>query len=177
MRLLQRFGLPRSTIAIPYLGFLASVTLSSVSALSCSPPRLSSATSRPSADAAASPSRILGRRGFILRTVARLHRPRVFSRIRGSATLCSLTAKVSPFTTRFYGALGTIRLQSSSASRGKARSLLVSRPASVCFGACPDFGARSVTTARPPLHTHLAGSLFATYTSSASCFLQTHHLW
>ncbi len=40
-----------------------------------------------------------------------------------------------------------------------------------------DFGTRSATSARPPPYTHIAGSLFATYTGSASCFLQTSHLW
>ncbi len=37
----------------------------------------------------------------------------------------------------------------------------------------PDIGSRSATPARPPPLGHLAGSLFATYTASASCFLQT----
>ena len=65
------------------------------------------------------------------------------------------------------------RPQSSRASRGKTRALLVSRPASAPFGSGKsDIGARSLTPARPPPGTHLAGSLFATYTSSASCFLQ-----
>jgi len=41
----------------------------------------------------------------------------------------------------------------------------------------PDIRSRLITSARPPLQHHIAGSLFATYTGSASCFLQTHHLW
>ncbi len=70
------------------------------------------------------------------------------------------------------------RHQSSRASRGKTRALLVSRPASAPFGSCKsDIGARSLTPARPPPGTHLAGSLFATYTSPASCFLQAAHYW
>jgi hypothetical protein len=40
----------------------------------------------------------------------------------------------------------------------------------------PDIRSRSLTTARPPHQHHIAGSLFATYTGSASCFLQTPHL-
>ena len=35
----------------------------------------------------------------------------------------------------------------------------------------------TVTSARPPPQHHLADSLFATYTGSASCFLRTHHFW
>jgi hypothetical protein len=117
------------------------------------------------------------RRGFVLHTVTRLHWPRVLSTTRGSATLCSLPVQGSPFPGRFYGARGNFVLQSSSASRGKAHHLLVSRPASACFGLWSDIGTRSAVSARPPPHTHIAGSLFATYTSSASCFLRTSHLW
>ena len=74
------------------------------------------------------------RRGFILHTVTRLHRPRVISTTRGSATLCSLPVKGSPFPGRFHGARGNFMLQSRSASRGKAHHLLVSPPASARLG-------------------------------------------
>jgi hypothetical protein len=117
------------------------------------------------------------RRGFILHTVTRLLRPRVFSTTRGSATLCSLPVQGSPFPSWFYGARGNFVLQSRSASRGKTRHLSVSRPASVRFGFRSNIGTRSARSACPSTHTHLAGSLFATYTDSASCFLQTSHLW
>jgi len=82
----------------------------------------------------------------------------------------------SPLAVRFYGALGNTGLQSRRASRGKTHCLLVSRPTSVRF-ATTDIGTRSATTARPAPHTHIVGSLFATYTSSASCFLQTSYFW
>ena len=117
------------------------------------------------------------RRGFLLHAVTRLHWPRVISTTRGSATLCPLTVQGPPLPARFYGARGNFVLQDRSASRGKTHHLLVSRPASACFGFRSDIGTRSNTPARPPPHTHIAGSLFATYTSSASCFLQTSHLW
>ena len=117
------------------------------------------------------------RRGFLLYTVTRLHWPRVISTTRGSATLCPLSIQGPPFLKRFYGARGNFVLQDRSASRGKTRHLTVSRPASARFGSRPDIGTRSAMPARPPPRTHLAGSLFATYTGSASCFLQTYHLW
>jgi hypothetical protein len=82
----------------------------------------------------------------------------------------------SPFPGRFYGPIGNLRGHSRRASRGKAHHLLVSRPASVRFGSS-DIGTRLVRSARPPPRSHLAGSLFATYTSSASCFLRTSHFW
>ena len=62
--------------------------------------------------------------------------------------------------------------QKSRASPGKTHPLPVSRPASRRFGS-PDIRSRSSTPARPPPRRHLAGSLSATYTASASCFLQT----
>jgi hypothetical protein len=64
------------------------------------------------------------------------------------------------------------RRQGRRASLGKTHHLPVSRPASCQLGS-PDIRPRLVTSARPPRQHHLAGSLFATYTGSASCFLQT----
>ena len=55
-------------------------------------------------------------------------------------------------------------------------SLPVSRPTSQRFGS-PDIRTRLVTTARPLPLCHIVGSLFATYTGSASCFLRTPHFW
>ncbi len=55
-------------------------------------------------------------------------------------------------------------------------SLPVSRPTSQRF-ASPDIRTRLVTTARPRPLCHIVGSLSATYTGSASCFLQTPHFW
>lgn len=95
---------------------------------------------------------------------------------RGSATLCSFPVGGSPFPGRLYGPIGNLRIHSSRASRGKTHRLLVCRPAPVRFGTS-DIGTRFVPSARPPPRTHLAGSLFATYTSSASCFLRTSHYW
>ncbi len=67
---------------------------------------------------------------------------------------------------------GNLQRQSSRASLGKTHHLPLSRPASCQFGS-PDIRSRLVTSARPPPQHHLAGSLVATYTGSASCFLQT----
>ena len=86
------------------------------------------------------------------------------------------SATGSPLAVRFHGALGNTGLQSRRASRGKTHHLLVSRPTSVRF-ATTDMGTRAATTARPASYAHIVGSLFATYTSSASCFLQTPHFW
>jgi hypothetical protein len=117
------------------------------------------------------------RRGFVLHSVTRLLRPRVLSTTRGSATLCHFPVQGSPLPGPLYGARGNLVLHGRSASRGKTHRLLVSRPPSACFDFRSDIGTRSSTPARPSPHTHIAGSLFATYTSSASCFLQTSHLW
>ncbi len=62
------------------------------------------------------------------------------------------------------------------ASLGKTHHLPVCRPAS-CQVSAPDIRPCLVTSARPPPQHHLAGSLCATYTGSASCFLQTSHFW
>ena len=40
-------------------------------------------------------------------------------------------------------------------------------------GGSSDIGIRAAMAAHPPPYTHLTGSLFATYTGAASCFLQT----
>lgn len=95
---------------------------------------------------------------------------------RGSATLCSFPVGGSPFTGRLYGPIGNLQVHSGRASRGKTHHLLVCRPAPVRFG-MSDIGTRLVSSARPPRRAHLAGSLFATYTISASCFLRTSHYW
>ena len=60
--------------------------------------------------------------------------------------------------------------------RVRSHRLPISRPTSPRFGS-PDIRTRSATPARPPPRSHLVGSLFATYMGSASCFLQTPHLW
>lgn len=175
-RFLQRFGFSSSESSPSPVRFSGFRDPSAISTLSARHPRLSSATSQRSANAASAPSRVLGRRGFVLHSVTRFLRPRVISTIRGSESLCSLTVQGSPLSARFYGALGFFRLQSNSASRGKTRCLLVSHPAPVRFVTSSDFGTRFFVPARPSPRTHLAGSLFAMYTSSASCFLQTRHL-
>ena len=73
---------------------------------------------------------------------------------------------------RFYGIFGNSRYQRRRASLGKTHHLPISRPTSLRFGP-PDIRPRSLTPARPPPRCHIAGSLFATYMGSASCFLQT----
>ena len=77
---------------------------------------------------------------------------------------------------RFYDILGNLRYQCRRASLGKTHHLPVSRPTSQRLGS-PDIRSRSATPARPPPRCHIVGSLFATYTGSASCFLQTLHFW
>jgi len=77
---------------------------------------------------------------------------------------------------RFYGAFDSSRRQVRRASLGKTHPLPVFRPASHRFGS-PDIRPRLATTACPPPQRHIAGSLSATYTGSASCFLQTAHFW
>jgi hypothetical protein len=82
----------------------------------------------------------------------------------------------SPYRARFYGASCSFKLQCRRASLGKTHYLPISRPASRRFDS-PDIRSRSSTPARPSPQRHIAGSLFATYTGSASCFLQTAHFW
>ena len=77
------------------------------------------------------------------------------------------TASGSPIRLKFYGLYRHRR----KASLGKTHHLSISRPASLWFGS-PDIRSRLPTRARPPPHSHLAGSLSATYMDSASCFLQ-----
>jgi hypothetical protein len=112
-------------------------------------------------------------RGFLLRTVARLLRPRIISTIRGSATLCPLTALVH--TSAVFGFLAPAsdsRCQDRRASLGKAYDLPTCRPATLRFDN-PDIGPRLFASARPSPRSHLAGSLYATYAGSTSCFLRT----
>jgi len=77
---------------------------------------------------------------------------------------------------RFYGIHGNSRSQHRRVSLGKTHYLPISRPASHRFDS-PDIGPRLVTAARPSPQRHIAGSLFATYTGSTSCFLRTPHFW
>lgn len=78
------------------------------------------------------------------------------------------TASGSPMRLQFYG----LYCHRRRASLGKTHHLSISRPASLWFGS-PDIRSCLPTRARPPPHSHLAGSLSATYMDSASCFLQT----
>ena len=116
------------------------------------------------------------RQGFILHSVTRLHRPCVFSTIRESATFCALPRFGFAYSVRFYDTFGNNRYQHRKASLGKTHYLPICRPTSLRFGS-PDIRPRSHTPARPPPRCHIVGSLFATYTGSASCFLRTHHFW
>jgi hypothetical protein len=114
-----------------------------------------------------------GPRGFLLRTVARLLRPRIISTIRGSATLCPLPALVQPSAVfGFLAPSSDARCQDRRASLGKAYDLPTCRPATPRFD-CPDIGPRLFASARPSPRGHLAGSLYATYAGSTSCFLRT----
>lgn len=77
---------------------------------------------------------------------------------------------------RFYDLYSSSRDQVRRASLGKTQYLPIFRPASHRFDS-PDIRPRLATTARPSPQRHIAGSLFATYMGSASCFLQTAHFW
>jgi hypothetical protein len=77
---------------------------------------------------------------------------------------------------RFSNVYYSFQRQVRRASLGKTHHLPISRPTSLRFGP-PDIRSRSPTPARPPPRCHIVGSLFATYTGSASCFLQTAHFW
>ena len=104
-----------------------------------------------------------------------LHRPCVLGTTRESATLCPFSLRgllVESVCCRLW----QHQQQNRRASLGKTHHLPISRPASCRFGS-PDIRSRLITPARPPPQHHIAGSLFATYTGSASCFLQTPHLW
>ena len=104
-----------------------------------------------------------------------LHRPCLFGTPRESATLCPSSLRdllVDSVCCRLW----QHRRQGRRASLGKTHHLPICRPASCRFGS-PDIRSCSITPARPPPQHHLAGSLFATYTGSASCFLQTPHFW
>jgi len=104
-----------------------------------------------------------------------LHRPCLFGTARESATPCPSSLRdllVDSVCCRLW----QHQRQGRRASLGKTHHLPICRPASCQVGS-PDIRPRLVTSARPPSQHHLAGSLFATYTGSASCFLQTPHLW
>ncbi len=91
---------------------------------------------------------LAGPRGFLLRAVTRLLRPRLISTVRRSATLCSLAASGSPLRFSFMAPSLRPRRQSSRASLGKAHRLPTCRPAPH-RGAIPDIGPRSFSPARP----------------------------
>ena len=100
-----------------------------------------------------------------------LHRPCLFGTPRESATLCPSSLR-DLLVDSVFCRLWQHQRQDRRASLGKTHHLPISRPASCQVGS-PDIRPRLVTSARPPSQHHLAGSLFATYTGSASCFLQT----
>ena len=83
-----------------------------------------------------------------------------------------LPASGSPYRDRFSNVYCSLQRQVRRVSLGKTHHLPISRPTSLRFGP-PDIRSRSPTPARPPPRCHIVGSLFATYTGSASCFLQT----
>jgi hypothetical protein len=117
----------------------------------------------------------LGPQGFALHSVTRFLRPCLISTKRESATLCPFPASGSPYRVKFSTAADSRPQQVRRASLGKTHRLPRYRPASRRAGP-PDIRSRSFRPARPPPQRHVAGSLFATYPGSASCFLQTRHL-
>ena len=76
----------------------------------------------------------------------------------------------------FMASPKTIKARTGGLPRVRPHRLPISRPTSPRFGS-PDIRTRSGTPACPPPRSHLVGSLSATYMGSASCFLQTPHLW
>ena len=119
--------------------------------------------------------RLPGPQGFLLHSVTRFLRPCLLSSTRESVTLCPIPASGSPYRGRFPAACGSHSQQDRRISLGKTHRLPRYRPASHWFGP-PDIRSRSLRPARPPPQRHIAGSLFATYPGSASCFLRAHHL-
>jgi len=103
-------------------------------------------------------------------------RPRVISTTRESVTLCTQLRFRDRLRGSVYEIPGNSRSQHRRASLGKTHCLPVCRPTSQWFGS-PDIRSCSATPARPPPHCHIVGSLFTTYTGSASCFLRTLHFW
>ena len=103
-----------------------------------------------------------------------LPRPCLFGTPRESATLCPSSLR-DLLVDSVFCRLRQPRRQDRRVSLGKTHHLPISRPASCRFSS-PDIRPRLVTSARPPPQHHLAGSLFATYTGSASGFLQTPRL-
>ena len=110
--------------------------------------------------------------------------PRCYQRFIGPESL-GLSVNLPPSvparfgvasSSRFAVVAGNRRRPNRRASLGKTHHLPVCRPAS-CQVSAPDIRPCLVTPARPPPQHHLAGWLFATYTGSASCFLQTSHFW
>jgi hypothetical protein len=85
-------------------------------------------------------------------------------------------ASGSPVRFGFMVSLATNGYHHRRASLGKTLNLPISRPTSLRFGS-PDIRSCTPTHARPPPRCHIVGSLFATYTGSASCFLRTPHFW
>ena len=97
-----------------------------------------------------------------------------------SVTLFSQLALGSPRRLGFITPISSSRRQIGRASLGKVYSLPIYRPAaqrfvfcSAVLGFCLDIGTRLLTSARSTPLYHIAGSLFATYTGSISCFLPT----
>jgi len=155
------------SLAPSYLRWVGSPTRS-LSPLVHGFPRPAGAAQRPSL-----PSRVIS----VVRVLSSTRLPGFIgpessATIRGSATPCPLPVDgIAVRSSVFYGLK---RPQVQRASRGKTHDLPVYRPTSVHFGCCgSDIGTRAAVSARPPPHTHIVGSLFATYTGSASCFLQT----
>ena len=102
-------------------------------------------------------------RVFLLHSVARLHWPWVIGTTRESATLYALPASGSPSRFGFMIALATSATIVVGLPWVRRTASTICRPASL-WGGSPDIRSRLVTSARPPPHSHIAGSLFATYT-------------
>ena len=99
-----------------------------------------------------------------------------------SVALFSLSASGSPSHSSFITPISSSRCQIGRASLGKVYCLPIYRPAaqrfvfcSAVLGFCLDIGTRLLTSARSTPLYHIAGSLFATYTGTISCFLPTRH--
>jgi hypothetical protein len=166
-------GIPNG-IRVSPVGFLVPLPGNSMPAPRRCHYRFSSTASHAPAASLGHPGFFPGCQGFILRSVTRHLRPSLISTIRESATLWPLPASGSPNRVRFSETYRSIQFQARRASLGKTQYLPIYRPTSLRFGS-PDIRSRSPTPARPPPLCHIVGSLFATYTGSASCFLQTAH--
>ncbi len=129
------------------------------------------------------PSPLPGRQDFLLHSVTRLLRSCFVGHMYGSASHCTIAVPLPPRGCLIGGSFMTPSNSLDVRSGGLPWVRRTASPDTVQLHiqeASPDIRSRLVTTARPPLQRHIAGSLFATYlglTSDTSYFLRTPRFW